>query len=112
VWSQLPRVPASKTAVVDLGGTIVLDVYATLIIAHSEKEQAAATFKHGFGFHPIGVWCSPRKMCQRKGKGGRGEAGSRLFAEIGNSVSAVDELRRSTFVVDFASGPGRGRREC
>lgn len=30
------------------------------------------------------------KMCQRKGKGGRGEAGSMLFAEIGNSVSAVD----------------------
>jgi hypothetical protein len=50
-------VPASKTAGVDLGGTIVLDVYAMLIIAHSEKEQAAATFKGGFGFHPIGVWC-------------------------------------------------------
>lgn len=49
--------PASKTAGVDLGGTIVLDVYAMLIIAHSEKEQAAATFKHGFGFHPIAVWC-------------------------------------------------------
>jgi hypothetical protein len=32
-------------------------VDATLITAHSEKEQAAATFKHGFGFHPIGVWC-------------------------------------------------------
>jgi hypothetical protein len=30
------------------------------------------------------------KMCQRKGKGGRGEAGSMLFAEIGNSVSTVD----------------------
>jgi Transposase DDE domain group 1 len=34
-----------------------LDVDATLITAHSEKERAAATFKHGFGFHPIGVWC-------------------------------------------------------
>jgi hypothetical protein len=41
----------------DLGETIVLDVDATLITAHSEKEQAAGTFKHGFGFHPIGVWC-------------------------------------------------------
>lgn len=32
---------------------IVLDVDATLITAHSEKEQAAPTYKRGFGFHPI-----------------------------------------------------------
>jgi hypothetical protein len=57
VWHQLPGVPASKVAGMDLGETIVLDVDATLITAHSEKERAAATFKHGFGFHPIGVWC-------------------------------------------------------
>jgi hypothetical protein len=57
VWHQLPGVPASKVAGMDLGETIVLDVDATLITAHSEKQQAAATFKHGFGFHPIGVWC-------------------------------------------------------
>ena len=25
--------------------------------SHSEKESAAATFKGGFGYHPIGVWC-------------------------------------------------------
>ena len=35
----------------------MLDVDATLVTAHSEKEQARATFKGGFGFHPIGVWC-------------------------------------------------------
>ena len=28
-----------------------------LVTAHSEKEQAAANFKGGFGFHPLGVWC-------------------------------------------------------
>ena len=49
------RVPTSKVAGMDLGETIVLVVDATLITAHSEKEQAAATFKHGFGLHPIGV---------------------------------------------------------
>ena len=41
----------------DLGEMVVLDVDATLVTAHSEKEQAAATFKGGFGFHPLGVWC-------------------------------------------------------
>lgn len=32
---------------------IVLDLDATLLIAHSEKEGAAATYKRGFGFHPL-----------------------------------------------------------
>jgi len=27
------------------------------VTVHSEKESAAATFKGGFGYHPIGVWC-------------------------------------------------------
>ena len=35
----------------------MLDVDATLVTAHSEKQQAAATFKGGYGFHPLGVWC-------------------------------------------------------
>ena len=46
-------VPASAAAGGDLGDTIVLDVDATLVTAHSEKEQAAANFKGGFGFHPV-----------------------------------------------------------
>jgi hypothetical protein len=32
---------------------LVVDVDATLITAHSEKEQARPTFKRGFGFHPL-----------------------------------------------------------
>jgi Transposase DDE domain group 1 len=32
---------------------IVVDIDATLIAAHSEKEGAAGTFKGGFGFHPL-----------------------------------------------------------
>jgi len=32
---------------------IVLDLDATLVLAHSEKEQAASNYKHGFGFHPV-----------------------------------------------------------
>ena len=34
-------------------GRIVIDVDATLICAHSEKDGAAGTFKRGFGFHPL-----------------------------------------------------------
>jgi hypothetical protein len=58
VWSLLPGgLPASRVADTDLGEVIVLDVDATIVVAHSEKEAAAPTFKGSFGFHPIGVWC-------------------------------------------------------
>jgi Transposase DDE domain group 1 len=32
---------------------LIVDVDATLVTAHSEKEQAAATFKRGYGHHPV-----------------------------------------------------------
>lgn len=37
----------------DAGSPVVIDVDATLVTAHSEKESAAPTFKRGFGFHPL-----------------------------------------------------------
>ncbi|MFD8787224.1 IS1380 family transposase [Kitasatospora sp. NPDC059599] len=32
---------------------LVLDIDATLVTCHSEKEEAAATYKRGFGYHPM-----------------------------------------------------------
>lgn len=58
VWSQFSgAVPASKVAGSDLGDIVVLDGDATIVIAHSENEHSAATFKRTFGYHPLGVWC-------------------------------------------------------
>lgn len=37
----------------DASAPLVIDVDATLVGAHSEKESAAPTFKRGFGFHPL-----------------------------------------------------------
>jgi hypothetical protein len=37
----------------DAASPLVIDVDATLVGAHSEKERAAPTFKRGFGFHPL-----------------------------------------------------------
>ena len=34
-------------------GFYVIDIDGTLIDAHSEKEEATATYKHGFGFYPL-----------------------------------------------------------
>ncbi len=47
----------SKVADRDLGEVVVLDVDATIMVAHSGIEQAAPTFKDTCGFHSIGMWC-------------------------------------------------------
>ncbi|GAA1918563.1 hypothetical protein GCM10009753_58820 [Streptantibioticus ferralitis] len=45
-------IPAIRAAGRMLPG-LVLDLDAMLITCHSEKEQAAPTYKGGFGFHPL-----------------------------------------------------------
>jgi hypothetical protein len=37
----------------DASAPLIIDLDATLVTAHSEKEHAAPTFKRGFGFHPL-----------------------------------------------------------
>jgi Transposase DDE domain group 1 len=37
-----------------LTGWMVIDMDATLVTAHSDKEGAAPTWKKGYGFHPLG----------------------------------------------------------
>jgi DDE family transposase len=37
----------------DVTRPLVIDIDATLVTSHSEKEQAAPTFKRGFGHHPL-----------------------------------------------------------
>lgn len=47
---------AARERVFSLGARperLVLDVDATLLRSHSEKEQAAGNYKGGFGFHPM-----------------------------------------------------------
>ena len=38
-------------------GPMIWDFDSTLLNVHSEKEDAAPTYKHGFGFNPLAVWC-------------------------------------------------------
>jgi DDE family transposase len=38
---------------IDAAAPLVIDVDATLVTAHSDKEGAAPTFKRGFGHHPL-----------------------------------------------------------
>ena len=44
-----------------------MDIDATIVVAHSEKEQAAPTWKKTFGFHPLAAFAD-------HGAGAAGEA--------------------------------------
>ena len=61
--AHLPRVRAARAAARErawqagaapkAGGELRIDFDATISIAHSEKQNAAATWKKTFGFHPL-----------------------------------------------------------
>jgi Transposase DDE domain group 1 len=61
VWRQIVarhgRIPASAVADTDLGATVVIRLDASIVISHSDKQQAAATFKRTWGHHPLTAWC-------------------------------------------------------
>ena len=62
VWDLLAKRPGGfpwlTVAGKLLNGWIVIDLDATLIGSYSDKQGAAATFKKGYGFHPLGGWCT------------------------------------------------------
>jgi hypothetical protein len=51
VWAR--RRPLAGTPGKRAGGQVIVDIDATLVGAHSEKENAQPTYKRGFGFHPM-----------------------------------------------------------
>jgi Transposase DDE domain group 1 len=67
VWSLICARPAGfpwlAIAGKVLAGWLVIDLDATLITAHSDKEGAAPTWKKGFGFHPLGAWAANTREC-------------------------------------------------
>jgi hypothetical protein len=108
VWGLLPQLPGSKVAGTDLGDVVVLDVDATLVTAHSEKELAKATFKGGFGFHPIGVWCDNTTellaATLRPGNAGSNHAGDHIDV-IGRAITQIPPACRGRLLVR-ADGAG------
>jgi Transposase DDE domain group 1 len=108
VWGLLPELPASNVAGIDLGEMVVLDVDATLVTSHSEKEQAAATFKGGFGFHPLGVWCDNTHellaVMLRPGNAGSNHAGDHIDV-LTRAIAQVPAAYRRRLLVR-ADGAG------
>lgn len=51
VWTR--RRPVAGSRGPRAGGQVIVDLDATLVAAHSDKQGAAPTYKRGYGFHPM-----------------------------------------------------------
>jgi hypothetical protein len=103
-------VPASKVAGTALpADVIVLDVDATIVRVHSEKENAAATFKRTFGYHPLAVWCDNTQeflaAVLRPGSAGSNTAADHI-AVLTDAIGQVPAWRTG----EDAGARRRGRR--
>ena len=65
---------------------LTLDVDATLITAHSEKENAAGNYKGGYGFHPLQVYLDET----REALGGLLRAGNAGANTADDHVAVID----------------------
>jgi hypothetical protein len=85
---------------------LTIDVDATLITAHSEKEQAAGNYKHGYGFHPLGAYADETRealaMLLRPGNAGSNTAADhktvidRALAQIpAEQIESIEILVRA-----------------
>lgn len=94
--------PAARATVAD---PLVIDLDATLVTAHSDKEQARPTFKKGYGFHPLCAFVD-------HGPAGTGEPLT-ILLRAGNAGSntATDHQTVIADALDQAGlGPRPGRR--
>lgn len=106
VWTLIettaPGFPWLAVAGKLLTGWIVIDIDATLITAHSAKQGAAATFKKGFGFHPLAAWCTNTAECLamllRPGNAGSNDVADHL-AVLAEAIRQIPAARRAKILV-------------
>ena len=84
---------------------LVIDVDATLVTAHSEKESAPPTFKRGFGFQPLWALC---------GHGPQGTGDALAFGlRAGNAGANTVTDHKAVIAAALAQLPGghsRGKK--
>ena len=96
----------APTAGISAAHPLVIDVDATLVNVHSDKEGAAPTFKKGFGYHPLTAWID-----HGTGQGGGECAVIMLRPGNAGSNTAADHVEIIRRALDQAGlGPRPGRR--
>jgi hypothetical protein len=95
------------------GGLVTVDLDATVLIAHSEKEQATATWKKTFGFHPMTAFADhgpdgsgePLAIMLRPGNAGSNTAADHIEATRLALAPLPRHLRRRVLIrADSAGG--------
>jgi hypothetical protein len=95
------------------GGPVIIDLDATIVIAHSEKEQAAPTWKKTFGHHPMTAWADhgeagngePLALVLRAGNAGSNTAADHIEA-AGLALAQLPRHLRRKVLVRADSGGG------
>ena len=102
------ELPGSRAA----GKTIsqvVIDLDATLVTAHSDKEGAKGNFKGGFGYHPLGAWLDNTgealAAVLRPGNAGSNTAADHLTV-IDQALAQLPARWRSKPILIRADGAG------
>ncbi len=83
-------------------GRLTIDIDATLITAHSEKEKAAGNYKHGYGFHPLNGYADETRealaMLLRPGNAGSNTAADHVTV-IDQSLAQIPEEQLETIEI-------------
>ena len=95
------------------GSQVIVDLDATLVTAHSEKECAAPTFKYGFGFHPMLAFCDhgeqgsgePLAAMLRPGSAGSNNAADHI-AVLDAALAQLPASERTRVLVRTDTGGG------
>jgi Transposase DDE domain group 1 len=97
-------------------GLVTVDLDATIVIAHSDKERAAPTWKKTFGFHPMTAWADhgaggngePLAIVLRAGNAGSNTAADHIEATRLALAQLPRRLRRRALVRTDSGGGTRG----
>jgi hypothetical protein len=88
----------------DLSDESFLDIDATIVIAHSDKQAASGTFKHTFGFHPLLCFLDRPEVASGEALSGILRPGS------AGSNTAVDHERVLRLAIEALPAHARPRK--
>jgi hypothetical protein len=114
VWAQRAEItgqpfPPAKAAGRVLPG-LVIDLDASIVVCHSEKEHAAPTFKKTFGYHPMLAFCDNTgeflAAALRRGNAGSNTAADHMTVLDAALAQLPDQHRYGTPILVRADGAG------
>jgi hypothetical protein len=111
-WAQIAarhgKLPGVRMAGKVLEGVTCIRLDASIVVCHSEKQQATPTWKKTFGFHPLLAYCDntgePVAGMLRKGSAGSNTAADHLRV-LDDAIAALPPRYRRRLMVT-ADGAG------